>query len=249
MVYDVVYLLKNNYDEEELRYSLRSVVQNFPFRKIVFVGGCPKGITPDIYLKDEQIGTTKWERSTHSLKKALACDELTEKIWLFNDDFFVMDSIRNPKNYFGGSLEKRVIDLKLKNPRGSKYINELDALRGQLIRLKKDTLNFALHIPMLVDRRQAQQLFDEFPKVKMFRSFYGNYFQIDCELLKEDVKIYDLESLPEDFYCSTSDEAFKNGKSGEFLRRYFATATKYEDEDKRLMVKEIFTEEGDLRYD
>lgn len=247
MNYDIVYLLKNNYDEEELRYSLRSVVQNFPFRKIVFVGGCPSGITPDIYIKDEQVGTTKWERSTHSLKKALACDELTEKIWLFNDDFFVMDSIRNPKNYFGGSLEKRVIDLKLKNPRGSKYINELDALRGQLIRLKKDTLSFALHIPMLVDRRQAQQVFDEFPKVKMFRSFYGNYFQIDCELLKEDVKIYDLESLPEDFYCSTSDEAFKNGKSGEFLRRYFATPTRYEsDEVRRSEVKELFTEEGDL---
>ena len=246
MLYDVVYLLKSDYNEEELRYSLRSVVQNFPYRKIVFVGGCPSGITPDIYIKDKQIGTTKWERSTHSLKKALASNELTENIWLFNDDFFVMDTIREAKNYFNGSLERRILDLKIANPRGSKYINELSTLRGQLIRLKKDTLSFALHIPMLVNRAQALQLFDNFPDLRMFRSMYGNYFHIPCELM-DDVKIYDLESLPEERFCSTSDEAFKNGKAGEFLRLYFNKPSKYEQEQ-RLDLRERYTEEGDEIY-
>lgn len=36
--HDVVYVLKNNYTDEELRYSVRSVVQNFQYRKLVFEG-------------------------------------------------------------------------------------------------------------------------------------------------------------------------------------------------------------------
>lgn len=248
MLYDVVYLLKNDYNEDELRYSLRSVVQNFPYRKIVFVGGCPKDITPDIYIKDIQQGTTKWARSGQSLKKALACNDLTEDIWLFNDDFFVMDPMREVKNYFNGSLERRILDLKIANPRGSKYINELSVLRGQLLRLKKDTLSFALHVPMLVNRAQALQLFDIYPDLKMFRSMYGNYFHISCERM-DDVKIYDLESLPEERFCSTSDDAFKNGKCGEFLRRYFDKPSKYEKQEKHFNVNERFTEEGDEIYE
>ena len=52
--YDVVYLLKNDYASDELRYSVRSVVKNFPYNRIVFVGGKPDDIEPDIYIPDEQ---------------------------------------------------------------------------------------------------------------------------------------------------------------------------------------------------
>lgn len=248
--YDVVYILKNNYSEEELKYSLRSVVANFPYRKIVFVGGCPSDIKPDIYIKDEQIGSSKWERSSHSLKKALKDERLTENIWLFNDDFFVMDKMKEPKNYFNGSLEKRIIDLKCKNPRGSSYIRSLELLKTQLVHMRKDTLSFALHVPMLVNRADALALFDRrLPMSHMFRSFYGNYYKIPCEYM-DDVKIMDLESLPEEKYCSTTDDAFKNGKAGEFLKRYFATPTEYEVKDnERFNVTERFTEEGDERYE
>ena len=112
--YDIVYVLKNNYEGEELKYSLRSVVMNFPYRKIVFVGGCPDGIEPDIYIPHEQIGSTKWDRSMASLKVALNDNRLTDDIWLFNDDFFVMDRMTDPVNYFGGSLEKKIIDARAK---------------------------------------------------------------------------------------------------------------------------------------
>lgn len=248
--YDVVYILKNDYNEEELKYSIRSVVMNFPYRKIVIVGGCPKDIKPDIYIADKQVGVTKWERSTHSLLKALKDERLTENIWLFNDDFFVMDKMKEPKNYFSGSLEKRVQDLKFKNPRGSSYIRSLEILKNFLFKQRKDTLSFALHVPMLVNRANALSLFENHvPNIQMFRSLYGNYFEIECEYMK-DVKIYDAESLPEEKYCSTSDKAFKEGKCGVFLKQYFATPTKYENEEFfRSEIREQFTEEGDVRYD
>lgn len=251
---DVVYLLKNNYKStEELRYSIRSVVQNFPYRKIVFVGGKPDGIEPDIYIPDEQEGFTKWERSTHSLKAAIRHDELTEDIWLFNDDFFVMDKIRDWEvcNYFGGTLEKRIRDLRQKVG-GSSYAGYLDQMRGQLIGLGKDTLSFALHVPFLINRAKALALFEERPNLRMFRSFYGNYYEIDCKYMK-DVKIYDVKNVDFDApFLSTSDDSFKRGKVGEFMRRYFPEPSEYEkskDQRIREQVRERYDEEGNERYE
>ncbi len=249
--HDIVYLLKNDYDSEELRYSLRSVVQNLPYRKIVFVGGCPKDIKPDIYIPDVQIGVNKWERTMHSLKLALNSEEITEEFYLFNDDFFIMDRVKEDFCYFNGSLERRVIELKIKNPRNSSYIRSLEILKNTLTGKGKDSLSFALHVPMLINRAKGQELFRKFPRLQMFRSLYGNYFEIPCSYMK-DVKVYDLESIPDTPFISTTDETFKNGKVGEFLRKYFDTPSKYEknkEKELREEIKELYTEEGEVRYE
>ena len=66
----------------------------------------------------------------------------------------------------------------------------------------------------------------------MFRSFYGNVFEIDCQYSK-DCKVYDLESIPDTPYISTTDVSFRDGKIGEFLRQYFDTPSKYEKQERR----------------
>lgn len=252
MRHDIVYILKNDYEEEELRYSLRSVCLNFPYRKIVFVGGCPKDINPDLYIKHLQTGSTKWERARSSLIKALSSEELTDDIWLFNDDFFIMDKIKahTDTNYFNGTLEKRVIDLKRNCGKASGYINQLDRLRHLLLNANRDTLSFALHLPMLINRKKALELLTNKKfNTPMFRSLYGNYYQIPCEFM-EDVKVRDLEQIPDTPYISTTDEAFRDGKVGEFLRRYFADPCKYERSHSNVFsLKEIYTEEGEVRYE
>ena len=248
--HDIVYILKNDYDTDEIRYSLRSVVMNFPYRKIVFVGGCPKGIRADIVIPDQQEGYMKADRAMHSLKVALQRDDLTEDIWLFNDDFFVMDKVREDINYFNGTLEKRVNDIKSKKGY-SDYCRSLDLARGQLAMHNKDSLSFALHVPMLINRANALQLFRIFPGLRMFRSLYGNYYEIDCRYMK-DVKVLDNETIPDTAFISTSDTSFKNGKVGEFLRQYFNQPSDYEfseEELLRMKTKERFDEEGDIQYE
>lgn len=253
MKYDIIYVLKNDYDSEEIIYSVRSVVKNFPYRKIVFVGGSPDTVSPDISIYDNQPGKTKWERSMHSLKLALENEDLTENVWLFNDDFFVMNKVKDPKNYFNGTLEKRIFDLRKKNPKSSAYIRGLETLKGLLIHEKKDTLSFAVHLPMLINRNKALLLFDKHPKLQMFRSYYGNYYGIDCSYTK-DVKVYDLESVPNSDFLSTSDDSFSNGKVGEFIRACFPEPSKYElqkqeiKEQNEKYFSEQYTEDGDLIY-
>lgn len=254
MKHDVVYLLKNDYKGEELLYSVRSVCMNFPFRKIVTVGGCPGYIFPDIKIEHEQTGTTKWERSKSSLLEALKCDDLTEDIWLFNDDFFVMDLVKAHEdvNFFNGTLEKRLIEMRRKFPNGSNYIGRLERLRGQLLQMNKDTLSFALHIPMLINRQKALDLIESNRNSSiMFRSLYGNYYEIPCEFMK-DVKVYDLKTVPDTPFISTSDASFKSGKVGEFLRKYFDKPCEYEKaqvDRLRDHIKEQYDEEGEIRYE
>lgn len=249
-VYDIVYLLKNDYDSEELRYSVRSVVKYFPYRKIVFVGGCPDYITADINIYDKQEGKNKWQKSQHSLKLALENDDLTENIWLFNDDFFVMDKIKEPTNYFNGTLEKRIFDLKAKHPKSSAYIRELESLKGKLTNMRKDTLSFAVHLPMLINRSKALLLLES-QKVTMFRSYYGNFYEIDC-VYHKDVKVYDNETILNTEFLSTSDEAFRDGQVGKFIRACFPDPCKYELQKEELNKQnevyqphERYTEDGD----
>lgn len=242
--HDIVYLLKNNIEGEELRYSIRSVVQNFPYKRIVFVGGKPEGIEPDIYIPDEQIGSTKAQRSTHSLKLALRQNNLTEDIWLFNDDFFIMDRVREEVNYFNGTLDKRILDVR-RTKGFSSYCRGLEIMRSKLFNMNKDTLSFAVHVPMLINRAKALALFDKYPDLSMFRSFYGNYYEIDCRYMK-DVKVLDNETIPDTPFISTSDESFSKGKVGEFLRKYFSEPTKYE--TGLISINELYDEEGNERY-
>jgi len=249
MKHDIVYLLRNDIAGEELRYSIRSVVKNFPYRKIVFAGGKPDGIEPDIYIEDIQEGKTKAQRSTHSLRKAIADDRLTDDIWLFNDDFFVMDKVREDVNYFNGTLDKRLLDIRRKTGFSS-YCRGIEVMRAQLFNLGKDTLSFSLHIPFLINRQKAIELFERFPDLSMFRSFYGNYYEIDCRYMK-DVKVLDNETIPDTAYISTSDESFHDGKVGEFLRQYFAEPSDYEKTPADILreqTRELYDENGDLRY-
>lgn len=248
MKHDVVYLLKNNYTDGELKFSVRSVVKNFPYNRIVFVGGIPQDIGADILISDEQTGTTKWERSSHSLKAALNNDELTDDIWLFNDDFFIMNKVCPETNFFGGTLEHRIYELKRHYGRTSGYGRNLEEIRRELALMGKDTLSFCVHLPMLINRHKALMLFEQFPKMRMFRSFYGNYYEIPCEL-KKDVKVYDLESVPNWDYLSTTDESFKSGKVGEYVRASFPDPCKFEQSGQVPEIKELYTEEGDEKND
>lgn len=225
---DIVYILKNDIDSEELKYSLRSVVENFPYRKIVFIGGCPKGITPDLYIPHEQVGKTKWERVKSSLIKILQSEEISEEFFLFNDDFFVLK--KQPQkftNFADGTLNFRINNLK-KRVGTSSYVRQLESIQTFLQRSGKDTVNFAVHLPFLVTKSVAWDLLTRYPKIEMFRSFYGNFNDIPY-VSHHDVKIYDLESLPTtDDYLSTTDVSFKDGAVGEWIRQRFPTPSKYE---------------------
>lgn len=251
---DVVYILRNDITgtTDELLYSLRSVAENFPVRFVWFVGGCPEGFYPDKMIKHEQTGGTKWERAKSSLIEACRCKEISDEFYLFNDDFYVLkEPTGDFINFVNGTIGKRVADIVINNRGGtSAYTRGLDDLARRLRRMQKDTLSFAVHMPLLVDKKKMLDLLTGRNAHFSFRSLYGNYYEIPY-IYHKDVKIYTMNEEPgEDWdYLSTTEQSFAFGKVGEWIRKRFPNPCKYEQKPKgKNYARELYSEDGDEIY-
>lgn len=229
MNHDVVYIVRDGFNNE-LKHSLRSVERNFPHRNLVIYGGQPFGVKPDRLVRIEQQGDEKWSKVRYTLR--IICDDnnLTEDIWLFNDDFFIMQPIDNPQNYY----DKRLID----------WIESIEAmtygapseytkrLRAELKTLQDagiaEPLNYEHHTPMLINRKKMAETLDRYPECPLFRALYGNLHQIGG-IDMPDVKFHQKrQPWPLGAYASTSDESWNTERIGFVIRDRFMTPSKWE---------------------
>lgn len=225
---DVVYILRNGIDSEELKYSLRSL-KNFPHDKVWFFGGVPKGLKPDVQVAFRQEGRNKWEKVRNSLIRVCKTEELSSSFWLFNDDFFCMKPCGYFPPIFNGTLYSRIVEIEDKAKAMTPYSLQLRKTAELLDSKDMDVLNYAVHLPMLIDKQRALVVLDEFKTCPMFRSLYGNSCGIGG-LFHKDVKIYDPkeEPDPDAYWLSTTNESFKRGRVGEYIRSVFKEESMYE---------------------
>lgn len=229
--YDVVYILKNNIDPTELRYSIRSVVKNFPYRKIWFYGGRPSSIIPDEGVYFEQIGSSKYEKAAYAWKKVFQNNQITEDFWLFNDDFFVMSKINDVLPIVNGTLYHHIKKIEKRNGSVSGYSRKLGRTMEYLKDHGYDYLNYEVHIPMLINRKKALDVINTPNYNYAFRSMYGNIYTVAARL-EPDVKIVKLDEEPDpdihNHYLSTSNDSFRDGVVGRYIRDRFTESTRYE---------------------
>ena len=225
-MWDIVYFVKDTPDNEELRYSLRSL-SNFHHKKVCFYGGCPKGLKPDIHFEFKQDGKTKWDNVGKMLRSACNNDAITKNFWLFNDDFFIMNKVLHPVNYFSGDLYKRIVQLEDKHGGITDYSSELRKMCQELEALGCGSKNYAVHYPMLINRQKALELLNT-TDCPMFRSLYGNYANVkaewtnDCKIISKDKEWKGSD------YLSTEDKAFADGIVGKQIRERFPDKCEYE---------------------
>lgn len=225
-MYDIVYFVKDTDKNEELRYSLRSL-KNFPHKRVWFYGGCPKGLKPDVHVFVKQDQPTKWANIYKSFKQVCENEDVTKNFWLFNDDFFVMKPVKKGPNYFDGDLYKRVVTLEDKHNGITAYSQQLRYTLQELESLGCDTVNYALHVPMLINREKGRELVNVIDG-PMIRCMYGNYFKVGGEQ-HSDFKIDSLTKLYKDGdYLSTNDKSF-SGAVGKQIKEIFPDKCKYEE--------------------
>lgn len=223
---DIVYFVKDTKSNEELRYSLRSL-KNFPHRKVWFYGGCPDGLKPDHHISVVQDQPTKWQNIFKMYKMACQNDDITDDFWLFNDDFFVMKKVKKGPNWFNGDLYKRVVTLEDKHSGFTPYSQQLRYTLQELEGMGCDTVNYALHIPMLMNRKKGLEL-TKIIDGPMIRCAYGNYFKVGGTE-HSDVKIDSCDKLYKDGeYLSTNDKSFA-GAVGKQIADLFPEKCKYEE--------------------
>ena len=226
--YDVVYILKQYSQPDELRYSLRSICENMEFNRVWFYCGKPNGFKPDRYVGKVQRGSSKWEKARSSLIEICNNDEITDRFWLFNDDFFVLKPFNITEPYHVGQLREHIERVEARHNGMTPYTFQLRQCEYQLRIAGLSTLDYAIHVPMLIERSTMLEALKAFPACPMFRSLYGNYAKIGGTK-RDDVKINDKKTIPGDDwdFLSTSDKSF-TGEAGRFLAKRFPTPCRYE---------------------
>ena len=207
-----VYICKDG-ENEELRYSIRSVVKNTNDPKIWVVGG-----KPDWYignhisvLQDQH----KYQNALNNLRAACASEEIPEDFILMNDDFYITNKINKVKIYNNGSLEDQINQYHNLGLR-STYLHRLGKTYAYLQRRDiPNPISYEVHIPMPMKKSKLITILEENYST-LWRSKYGNTFNIGGEKVK-DVKVHkngalialsynqDEEQIP---YLSSADSSF-----------------------------------------
>lgn len=223
---DVVYFVKDGISNEEFRYSLRSICKNMPFARVWVFGGCPTNIVPDVRIRVNQEGKTKWDR-VHAMFK-LACEnkELSDNFILFNDDFFIMKPMDRIETYYRDTLENHV-DVLGKGP----YRNLLASIDEELKRRRLGTKSYELHIPFIFNKNKLLKLINDNPDLRCTRTMYGNTYKIGGEK-RDDVKVFsnkpDFDYKNSDM-LSTDDSVIRpDNEFWKWVKKQFPKACKYE---------------------
>ena len=226
---DIVYIYKQDLnDSEELKFSIRSVVQNWDYRKIWIIGDCPQ------WLDKNKIGVlgynrhfgNKYQDVNNKLLEACDCLDISDNFWFFNDDFFIMKKINSEKYkvYSDGTLENKLLSVTIKNPTDKAYIEGFEDLLEEF----PNGISYETHTPMLFNKKQLKELLIKYPQSPCRRSLYGNYYGVEAETRK-DCKIYKLTEKfnQKEPILSTTNIAFF-GNSGKIIKSMFKEKTIYE---------------------
>lgn len=226
---DIVYCVKDSFYNEELRYSLRSLC-NLPHAKVWIYGIGPNWLTNVEKQHPCQNKNNKWLNARFMLDEICKNDSITENFIWFNDDFFVMKPTEEIYDWYDRTLEDRAGDFSKKSV-GFLYPERLKKTAAALRNDGFTTDNFELHLPIIFNRERLLELSKQYPDLGAIRSIYKNINAKD-KVQRNDVKIYDRQNYPNikiDF-LSTTDDSFRVGKVGRYIRNIFDKPCEYEKE-------------------
>lgn len=227
---DYVYICRAG-DNEELRYSIRSIERNLPDVSVWVVGYKPDWYSGN-FIPVEDIGK-KFDNIYNALITLCNSENISNEFVLMNDDFFITDKMDSIPVMHGGLLKDKIKEYN-KIVAYSLYVRILSQTYSQLVNCGiKEPLDYDIHVPMLMAKDKVKELTQKsfFP-----RSMYGNLANVGGEEIK-DVKTYNLNSLmsvrssnylasslP---FISTEDKSFEKVYD-EVLRDMFPEPSSYE---------------------
>jgi hypothetical protein len=228
---DFVYICKEGVNEE-LKYSIRSVVESFPDSNIWVVGGKPDWYIGN-YIEVHQV-YTKYKNAVENLKMICSSPQISNEFVLMNDDFYIIKKIDSINTFHGGYLLNK-INLYQKLNGNSQYTRKLSGTYKKLRALGfENPLDYELHVPMIMEKEKLRivlELLDQF----LWRSIYGNKFDVGGTQM-EDVKVYNsgplvLKSynlnIDDHTYLSSADSSF-NSIFNKILKDKFNKKTRFE---------------------
>jgi hypothetical protein len=228
---DFVYICKDG-DNEELRYSIRSVMASFPDAKVWVVGGKPSWYSGNFIFIQQR--SAKYINAVNNLKAICSSEEISEKFVLMNDDFYIVEKINLVETFHGGLLLDKINTYK-KITQQSGYILKLEKTFDKLRDLGMTSpLDYELHVPMVMEKQKLKTVLKHGSEF-LWRSMYGNMFNVGGEEMV-DVKVYIDGPLvaksyeiknKEHKYLSSTDTSFQMLYSA-ILKELFKSRSIYE---------------------
>lgn len=216
---DFVYTWKQG-SSEEIRYSIRSVLNSFPESNIFIIGDRPRWFTGTVVpTKDYR---SKFKNIAEAARIIPTIPGISEDIVYMNDDFFIMNKIDEIPVLHGGSLRNK-IDNYIQTKGNNSYARYLTHTFDYLVTVGiSNPISYELHRPMPMKKSLMGCLnaTDAFPM-----SVYGNVNNVGGTL-SEDVKVYDGVIKTFGSFLSTSDKSFINNRN--MFKKMFPNPTRFE---------------------
>jgi len=184
---DYVYICRKG-DNEELRYSIRSVVDHMPPGNIWLVGNKPAWYVGD-FIPVQDVGG-KFANITNAISAAANSDQISDKFVLMHDDFFAIKPVKDITIMHNGFLLDKIKEYRELDP-GSRYAEILFEAYEYLIGMGiSDPLDYDIHLPMIMNKNNLKTVVN---KTNAPMSVYGNIFNVGGQRVR-DVKIYPKHS-------------------------------------------------------
>lgn len=228
---DLVYVVRPGDDNEELRFSLRSVAANLKHRKVWVVGHCPQWVTNVETIELDPL-PDKYDNIVQSLRAACECDEITDTFIGMNDDYFVMKPVDQALVYHGTTLrELEQWFLERGKAHHSPY---LVGIRNTLRLLEQwghdNPLSYELHAPLPMNRQRLREVLERAADISPFLPWqaypaYGADKGVRGYDSKNEPELVEAHGLP---YLSSYDRSFAREDIGRRVRAAFPKPCKYE---------------------
>lgn len=197
---DYVYIVKDG-PNEELKYSIRSVVANMPEGRIWLVGGKPDWYTGN-HIPVPQNGP-KYENAWSNLVAICESRKISDDFVLMNDDFFVIKKLDTVPTFSGGFFVEKLALYEAIAPR-STYTKRIAKTVQKLQRIGFTmAVDYELHVPMIMNKGKLIPILKSYPDC-LWRSMYGNVYKIKGVHIT-DVKVYSSDAMKIKSYDYTSN--------------------------------------------
>lgn len=188
-------------DNEELRYSLRSIEKFYPEADVWVIGGKPSWYNGNFIPVKQTYDS--FTNVRNSLSMIIDNPFIPDDVIVMNDDFFFLDRMEKFLFYVSGTLKDRILFDKQNNINSS-YTKKLVHLHNHCSKYTQSPLDFDIHVPMPINKKKLKLIINE---SLMWRSNYGNRFAPKTKIKKiRDVKVY-----PNSIYSFKSYD-YKNPK-------------------------------------
>jgi len=198
---DAVYLVREGDDNEELRYSLRTLAKNVPHSRVWIVGYKPRWVSGEVaHIPTAQ--SSDGYANQHIALRA-ACGALPGRFDVWNDDFYALKRTTVAMQHQGLLSEHHARFFAVR-PRAA-YVARL---LSTLDYLGPESLSYEIHRPIPVVGAELVEVLDEIDanpgRLLQWRSLYGNRRRGKGRLVKDR-----LGWWPESTWCSTDEYTWR----------------------------------------